>query len=88
MPKKSSHLHRFKKVTLGKKFVVFKCQLPDCTTYYRIELVEGKLCECNRCGKPMVMTKIAMTLTKPHCPDCTRGVSDPESDALTELFME
>lgn len=84
-----NHLHRYKRVRLGKekKYEVMKCQEPACTHYIEIALAEGKLCACNRCRQPMILDKIAIQLAKPHCPDCTqkRKPIDPVLKALEDL---
>lgn len=74
------HVHKYQRVDIGrkngpndrKKFIVFKCVLPDCTHYVEEALAEGKFCVCNRCNGLMTLTKAAMQLAKPHCPDCTK----------------
>lgn len=77
--RKNKHLHRFERRDIGskvgpnkKKFVVFACNKPECSYYIRADLVEGKLSECNICGKPMVMTKEAMTRVTTRCTACVR----------------
>lgn len=66
------HLHKYKRVKLSKKFTVYKCMKPACTHYVDVKLAEGKLCECNRCGSPMILTKSVADLARPHCIDCTK----------------
>lgn len=46
------------------------------------------MCECNVCGEPMVMTRIAMSLAKPHCVGCTKrkSTSNEEIDAIAEFL--
>lgn len=74
---KIKHLHKYKRTNLStdklKPYIVFKCIEPYCTHYMKDKLVEGKLCLCNRCDKPMIMDKVAMTMAKPHCADCTKS---------------
>ena len=83
MPKHSNHLHKYKKVDLSRKkgkdpFLVYQCQVPTCTHYIPITLAIGKVCECNRCGGVMVITKSTLTrsnggaMLMPHCDDCIR----------------
>lgn len=88
------HIHKFKKTDIGrkngpndrKKYIVFKCVLPDCSYYIEASLAEGKFCLCNRCNNLMVMTKLAMVLTKPHCADCTEHKK--ELPDLTDVLRE
>ena len=88
------HIHKYKRVDIGRKngpndrkeFIVFKCVLPDCTHYVEKALAEGKFCVCNRCGGLMTLTKAAMELASPHCPDCTKR-KKPLVD-LTEMFKD
>ena len=88
---KKKHIHKFKRADIGrkngpndrKKFIVFKCILPDCTYYVEESLAEGKFCICNRCDSLMTLNKAAMMLAKPHCPSCTiRKVKLPNLDEL------
>ena len=87
-----NHLHRYKRVNLSRKFGdefwVYKCTKPLCSHYIRVELSEGKMCECNICSEPMIMTRIAMTLAKPHCVNCTKrkSTSNEEIDAIAEFL--
>lgn len=88
MARKYSHLHRYTKKKLGKNdYTVFKCNLAGCDHYVRKELAEGKVCECNRCGEPMVLNKAAMLLTKPHCAKCVVKKDKATHDAIKE-FLE
>lgn len=93
MAKKPEHLHLYKKINLsqtrGKDYPVYKCMKPDCSHYLPIILAEGKLCECNRCGEPMVITRHTLTcmsgskpMAKPHCPNCTKS---KKRDNIKEL---
>ena len=65
------HIHRYEKIILGKNgYVVFRCNLPDCSHYIAERLARGKKSICNRCGDEMVLDTRAMKLVKPHCVDC------------------
>lgn len=84
-----NHLHKYKKVNIGRNgndFLVFKCQRPACQHYIRVDLAEGKLCECNRCAEPMILTKAAMVLTKPHCTNCVKRKKPADVEAITEFL--
>lgn len=93
MARKANHLHKYKKQNLsrndGEPFLVLKCTKPDCTHYIAVRLAEGKMCECNRCGEPMFLTKAAIELTKPHCASCTkrRKIESDETVSAVESFL-
>ena len=76
MAKKMKHLHQYKKVKLshdykpGPAYYVYRCMLPTCTHYLRLELIEGRECQCARCHLPMIVDKAAMELVTIHCADC------------------
>lgn len=79
--KVANHLHRYKKINLGrdgKEYFVYRCMKPSCSHYIRVELAEGKLCECNRCREIMVINKAVLigspsrAMTEPHCEKCTK----------------
>lgn len=83
MSKHSNHLHKYKKVDLARKkgkekFLVYKCQVPTCSHYIPLSLAEGRVCECNRCGGVMLITKTTLqrsnggAMSLPHCDDCIK----------------
>jgi hypothetical protein len=55
----------------GTEWIVFKCQLPHCTTHKPAALLIGDFCECWVCGRAFQMTKRTLQLKKPHCVICT-----------------
>ncbi len=75
----ANHLHKYKKINLGadgKDYFVYRCMRPACSHYVPVALSEGKLCECSRCGEPMVINKITLNssggraMARPHCSNC------------------
>lgn len=99
MPSKNSanHIHRYKKVNLAVyghiPYFVYKCTKPACSHYIPMTLAEGKLCECNRCGELMIISKQVMSqssgnpMTLPHCGECTKKRKVVNVTAITE-FLE
>ena len=82
------HLHRYERVKLGKNgYTVFRCNLPGCSHYVRKELAKGKLCECNRCGEPMILGIAEMLLKRPHCNNCIKRKDKEVHDKIKE-FLE
>jgi RNase P subunit RPR2 len=61
-----------------------------------MEFAEGKMCECNRCGEPMIIGKQVMSqcsgkpMTLPHCEGCTkkRKVTNVENVEAIAEFIE
>jgi late competence protein required for DNA uptake (superfamily II DNA/RNA helicase) len=93
MSKQPNHLHRFRRVNLGengKEYYVFKCTLPTCTYYIPLKMAENALCECNRCKNPMLLTKAALQLAKPHCGSCVKRkkVVSETVNAITEFLTK
>lgn len=90
------HLHRYRKVNLarnkGDEYLVYKCMKPLCSHYLPLILVEGKVCECNRCGEPMVITKYTLTSSgnkpqaRPHCQTCTKSRKQDDVAALADFL--
>lgn len=76
------HLHKYRLKNLTRDpakapYNVYVCIKQDCTHHIRVELVEGKMAECNRCGEPFVMKLSKLKhgdriITRPHCEDCTK----------------
>lgn len=96
--KAANHIHRYKKVNLSRKkdqpYLVYKCMNPACSHYIPLHLAEGKLCECNRCGEPMIINKQVLTgssnmpMTNPHCSNCIerrKGTTDDVA-AISEFL--
>lgn len=95
--KKPQHLHRYKKVNLSrtkdKEYLVYRCTKPTCNHYVPIELSEGKLCECNRCGEPMLITRRILTylsgakpMALPHCVNCTKSRKQDDVTAISQFL--
>lgn len=99
MPKKVDHLHRYKKINLGrdgKEYYVYRCMVAGCPHYVPVHLSEGKVCECSRCKEPMIITKSTLqgstgrAMARPHCIDCTKrkGGIKNEDVAAIAAFLE
>lgn len=94
--KPPNHLHRYRKTNLSKRgtYIVYKCQKPTCSHYIPIELAEGKLCECNRCHEPMVITKVQLNgssgkpMAKPHCNNCIKRKNADEVKKFAEILID
>jgi hypothetical protein len=94
----ANHLHRYKKVNIAgfgrEPYWVYKCTKPACSHYLRMDLAEGKLCECNICKEPMIINRLAMThsggkpMTKPHCSNCIKRKKATDVEAITKFLDE
>ncbi len=92
--KVANHLHRYKKVNLRKEgeYIVYKCQKPACSHYVPVHLAEGKLCECNRCFEPMIITKLQLTgssgkaMAKPHCSNCVERKKSKDVESIAAFL--
>ena len=61
----ANHLHRYKRKNIGvdgKIFLVYVCTKPACSHYIRVDLAEGRLCECNICHETMIINKTVLFL--------------------------
>jgi hypothetical protein len=89
MPKIAKHIHKYERVVLGKRgYTVFRCILPGCGHYIREELATGKMAICNRCENVFIMDKVAITLKKPHCLDCTKRKDNADFDIFKEMVLD
>lgn len=84
------HVHKYKKVVLGKNYTVYKCVLPGCDHYISVALALGKIAECWRCGSPFTITadiiRKGRVVAKPHCKPCTK--SKKEKTEIIEKLLE
>jgi hypothetical protein len=97
MSKTPNHLHKYKKVNLARKknvepYIVYKCMKPACSHYVPLDLAEGKLCECNLCMEPMIITKETLThsggkpMAKPRCNNCIKRKHTETVSAIAEFL--
>lgn len=76
-------IHKYRLKDLARKegtppYLVYICIKQSCTHHIRVELVEGKISECNRCGENFIMrlSKLkhgSTIIVRPHCEDCTKS---------------
>jgi len=79
----NKHLHKYRLKDLARKkdtppYHVYICVKQDCTHHIRIDLVDGKAAECNRCGEPFIMKLAKLKhgdriIVRPHCEECTKS---------------
>ena len=90
-----NHIHRYKKVNLNRSgglYLVYKCVKPMCSHYLPVNLAEGQLCECNKCGETMIITKKVLThssnkpMARPHCPNCVRSKNAKDVAAIAAFI--
>jgi hypothetical protein len=84
--KKVGHVHKYKRTILGKDYQILRCMVPACMHYISLSLAEGKLCECWRCGNPMVLDKRSVRLAKPHCENCVEHKSPEIVESMSEIL--
>jgi len=95
MTKAANHIHRYKKVDIGseKEYLVYRCMKPACSHYIPIHLSEGKMCECNRCFEPMIITKATLSasgkkpMTRPHCGNCIKKRKSADATDAIAAFL-
>lgn len=51
---------------------IYRCILPDCKHYVYRETLEGRVCQCWKCGERMVCTGESATLVKPRHWKCKK----------------
>jgi formylmethanofuran dehydrogenase subunit E len=81
MAAKCIHKYRLKDLARKKDtppYHVYVCVKQTCSHNIRIDLVDGKIAECNRCGEPFVMKLAKLRhgdriIVRPHCQDCTKS---------------
>ena len=72
MPKKHAHKY-LRYLTLKQKIKMYRCVLPDCTHTTLVDHAMNKVAVCWRCGEDFLMSKISVTLERPHCTACTQS---------------
>ena len=75
-------VHKYRLRDLARKkdtppYLVYICTKQDCSHHIRVDLVDGKLAMCNRCGDPFIMQLSKLKhgerlVVRPHCDDCTK----------------
>ena len=90
--KTPNHLHRYKRANLsrnGGEYLIFRCTKPICSHYVAVELAEGKLSECNRCGEAFIMDKTSVRLALPHCLSCTKTkINSTDVNLISEFLKD
>jgi hypothetical protein len=81
------HIHKFRRVDLGKKdpYWVMQCSLPHCNYIVQmasklsVPALVGKVALCNKCNDPFELDRMALRKHKPICRDC---ISSPNKDKI------
>jgi hypothetical protein len=78
----TKHIHKYRLKDLARKkdvppYMVYICVKQECSHHIRVELAEGKVSECNRCGDSFVMRLNKLKhgdriIVRPHCEFCTK----------------
>jgi len=71
---KRKHVHKYKRVKLPytENFVVFKCQIPGCTTYKPRNLVIGEESICWKCNESLILDSENTYMQKPTHKYCRK----------------
>ena len=84
---KSEH-HVLRRVRGSK--TVFQCADPTCTWRENKVFLINKMATCYRCGEDFVLDSYALSLSRPHCQNCTKGAAgrkfEEESKAGQKLL--
>jgi len=76
------HVHKYKYVNLARKekepYHVYKCILPDCSHYIRLELIDGKQARCYKCDEVFTVREAKIKrgkqiYVKLHCENCIQN---------------
>jgi hypothetical protein len=62
----TKHVHRVKRITIGKSYLVYKC-MDDCPSYYTPENMLGRTILCWACREEMKFSERNLRQTKPRC---------------------
>lgn len=76
--KTTKHIHQYHVGKLG-KHKIWKCKLPGCNHYLMHEFMPNKICLCNVCGNPFVISKRHLRNNHPRCDSCVVHKVVPES---------
>ena len=89
MSKKYDHLHKYKRVKMGKSHIILRCMLPLCSHYLpHINLALGKMCACATCGEAMIIDKVSIKHANPHCDKCIKRRPKELKDVQIEQKLE
>lgn len=75
--KDKNHLHRYRKLKMGKNkdYIVYACQDPGCKHYISSSLVVGKVARCFYCKEAFVIDReqVRKGQLKLRCNACKKG---------------
>ena len=90
MKKLPNHLHKYRKVKMGKNkdYLVYSCQDPGCSHYISPTLLVGKIARCYLCNEAFVIDReqIRKGQLKLRCNACKKGTK--HDSAKVDDFME
>lgn len=73
-----SEYHALRRVRGSK--TVYQCADPGCTYRENKAFLLNKMANCHLCGKDFILSSYALTLSRPHCDDCTKGEKRKEAN--------
>lgn len=77
------HHHKLQRIKFkpsGK--IIYKCQLPGCTTYFLEQLAWNQITLCWSCLDPFVLLKRKNNQVRPKCSSC----NEPKDEKLNDLL--
>lgn len=84
MPK-NDHVHKYKRTTLGKEYVIYRCMKVGCSHYIPPELIIGRISECWRCGEAFEIEKGRINVM-PICKECRPHKPTSVGDKLASIL--
>lgn len=80
--------HKYQRARLGKKYVIYRCMLPNCTHYVSEDLLQNRVAICWRCEEPFQITAELATLARPHCKACTKTKKIKRTETFEDAFSK
>lgn len=82
-------IHMYKRYSVGaKKWVIYRCMLPNCTHHVLPQMLVGRLSICYRCGEDFTCGEKDLNRAQPHCEPCTNPDLSPKGRKRVKVNTE
>lgn len=90
MKKLRTHAHKVQRINLSTtgEYLVYKCRLSGCTSYYALPVVVGMNTVCWNCLQEFTFTGRNLRQVKPKCIECSGGKVKISAEAAESVTSQ